>query len=137
MRVSRRSLIVEWGDCDPANIVFNPRYFAWFDASTMNHFNQAGLPKQDMIKRFEVQGYALVDTQAKFYIPSTFGDEITIETEITEFGRSSFNVEHRLMRGDKLAVLGHEKRVLVRKKADGKGLESCPIPAEIISLFQQ
>jgi len=23
---------IEWGDCDPAGIVFYPRYFAYFDA---------------------------------------------------------------------------------------------------------
>ncbi len=25
---------VEWGDCDPAGIVFYPRYFEWFDRCT-------------------------------------------------------------------------------------------------------
>ena len=25
---------IEWGDADPARIVFYPRYFAWFDAGT-------------------------------------------------------------------------------------------------------
>ena len=30
----RRSLTVEWGQCDPAGIVFNPRYFEFFDWST-------------------------------------------------------------------------------------------------------
>ena len=29
-----RHRTIEWGDCDPAGIVFNPRYFEWFDAAT-------------------------------------------------------------------------------------------------------
>ena len=29
-----RALRIEWGDCDPAGIVFYPRYFAMFDHST-------------------------------------------------------------------------------------------------------
>ena len=30
----RRQLTVEWGLCDPAGIVFNSRFFEYFDAST-------------------------------------------------------------------------------------------------------
>lgn len=133
--ISKRMLNVEWGDCDPADIVFYPRYFAWFDASTAHHFNSVGLPKPKLIERFKVVGFPMVDTRAKFHIPSTHGDEVTIETKITEFGKSSFDVEHRLFRQDKLAVEGFEKRVLVRKKSDGTGIESVPVPDEVKSLF--
>lgn len=30
MYVNRRRVTIEWGDCDPAGIVFYPRYFAMF-----------------------------------------------------------------------------------------------------------
>ena len=63
------------------------------------------------------------------------GDEVVTETRITRFGRSSFDVEHRLMRGDVLAVEGFEKRVLVAKSVHGTGLKSCPIPEEVIAIF--
>jgi len=62
---------------------------------------------------------------------------VTIKTRITGFGRSSFEVEHRLLRGEALAVRGIEKRVLVSKKEDGNGIMSCPIPDEIKKLFQE
>ena len=29
-----RTVRIEWGDCDPAGIIFYPRYFEIFDAST-------------------------------------------------------------------------------------------------------
>jgi 4-hydroxybenzoyl-CoA thioesterase len=29
-----RIVRIQWGDCDPAGIIFNPRYFEIFDAST-------------------------------------------------------------------------------------------------------
>src|SRR4249919_2310339 len=32
--VSRKKIHIEWGDCDPAQIVYFPRYFAYFDACT-------------------------------------------------------------------------------------------------------
>jgi len=137
MLISERLQRIEWGDCDPANIVFFPRYFAWFDASTAHHFAAAGLPKTELIGRFGVVGFPMVDTRAQFHVPSTHGDEVRIETCITRFGRSSFDVRHRLYRGDVLAVEGFEKRVLVRKKAGGEGIESCPVPAEVIALFEK
>ena len=34
MLVNSRVVRIEWGDCDPAGIVYYPRYFAFFDAST-------------------------------------------------------------------------------------------------------
>ena len=135
MFTSHRKVIIEWGDCDPADIVFYPRYFAWFDASTANHFKQVGLPKPELIRRFEVIGFPMVDTRASFHIPSSYGDEVTIETRITGFGRSSFTVEHQLLRGDQLAVEGFEKRVLVRSHPDGKGMKSCPVPKEVMEIF--
>ena len=137
MFTSRRRVQIEWGDCDPANIVFYPRYFEWFDASTSHHFAIAGLTKTDLINRYGVIGYPMLETRAQFRAPSTVGDEVTIETAITRFGRSSFDVHHRLLRGDDLAVEGFEKRVLAARSSDGKGIKSFPIPDEIKALFDR
>jgi len=135
MLTSRRTITIDWGDCDPADIVFYPNYFRWFDASTAAHFKAAGLPKPRLIADYGVVGFPMVDTRAKFHIPSKHGDEVVIETAITSFGRSSFTVEHRLLRADKLAVEGFETRVLVAKTEDGTGLRSFAIPDAIKALF--
>jgi 4-hydroxybenzoyl-CoA thioesterase len=42
MFVHRRDVQIQWGDCDPANIVYYPRYFAMFDDSTSIMFEAAG-----------------------------------------------------------------------------------------------
>ena len=135
MLISRREVQVEWGDCDPAGIVFYPRYFAWFDASTAHHFKVAGLPKPELIRRFSVIGFPMVDTRATFHIPSRHGDEVTIETEITAFGRTSMAVAHRLLRAGSLAVEGYEKRVLVTRSEDGSGIRPVQVPNEVKKLF--
>jgi len=133
--VSQRIVKIEWGDCDPADIVFYPNYFRWFDASTAHHFEAAGLPKPELIRRYGVVGFPMVDTSAKFHIPNRHGDEVLIETTITQFGTASFSIEHRLLREGKISVEGFEKRVLVKKTEDGGGITSCPIPEEVKSLF--
>jgi len=136
MLVSRRDVEISWGDCDPADIVYFPNYFRWFDASTAHHFATAGLPKPELIRRYNVVGFPMVDTSAKFHVPSKHGDVVNITTQNTRFGRSSFDLEHRLFRGKTLAVEGFEKRVLVQKKEYGDGIRSFAIPKEVIALFE-
>ena len=138
MMIYTRNARIEWGDCDPAGIVFFPRYFAMFDDSTSDLFAAAGCSKQDLVRVYGLVGIPMVDTRAKFYIPSTHGDVITIETRIEKFSRSSFEVTHRVLKGDALAIEAFETRVLVgRDPADPDKLKSAAIPAEIIEKFMR
>lgn len=132
-------LVVEWGDCDPAGIVYFPRYFAWFDAGTHALFAAAGLKKAAMLEEYGIVGIPLVDARARFIIPSSFGDEVVVETSITAWRRSSFDVQHRLLRGpgnNDLAVEGFETRVWTTRDASSpSGLKSKAIPREVIERF--
>jgi 4-hydroxybenzoyl-CoA thioesterase len=133
MFVNRRKVRIEWGDCDPAGIVYYPRYFAMFDHSTAMLLEAAtGFTKYQMTKKYDFVGFPMVDTGAKFMIPSKFGDDIVIETTISELGTSSFNISHKVWKGDKLAIEAHEKRVWVGKHPeDPARIKSKPIPDEV------
>ena len=100
MFVNKRDVQIQWGDCDPANIVYYPRYFAMFDNSTSIMFEAAGFSKQDIIHKYGLVGIPMVDTRAKFHIPSTHGDWIRIESRIESFKRSSFEVIHNVFKGE-------------------------------------
>lgn len=134
MFVHTRTITIEWGDCDPAGIVFYPRYFAMFDASTAALFAAAlGYNKHEMLKRFDAIGFPMVDTGARFLVPSKYGDVVTIDTTVTRFGRSSFEIRHSLMRGTVLAIEAHEKRVWAARDPENPELiKGVPIPAEVI-----
>jgi 4-hydroxybenzoyl-CoA thioesterase len=134
-----RTVRIEWGDCDPAGIVYFPRYFVLFDNCTAGMFEVIGLRKPQLLKKFDVVGFPLVDVQARFMIPSSFGEDVVIETTIAEWGRSSFKVQHRLLKeGDELAVEATETRVLVAADpARPGGIRSCPIPQELIERFER
>lgn len=137
MLTTRREVTIEWGDCDPAGIVFFPRYFAMFDWSTWTHFARVGLVKQEFVKTYGIVGCPLVDTGSKFMIPSRYGDVVHIDTAITEFRRSSFTVRHRLMRGDALAVEGTEVRVWAAQDPENhERIKATPIPQEVIDRFK-
>ena len=134
--VSRRQILVEWGHCDPAGIVFNPRFFEWFDACTAGLFAHVGLPKPQLIKTYGIVGIPLVESRAKFIRPSKFGDEVTIESMIASFKRSSFDVEHKLFNAGTLAVEASETRVWVGLDPDDPTkIKSQNIPQEVIALF--
>jgi len=136
MLTNRKSIHVEWGDCDPAGIVYYPRYFAYFDNCTAALFEAAGLPKHQMLKSYDIVGIPMVDTRARFFAPSKFGDDIVVESQIAEWHRSSFDVEHKVFRGDVLAVECSETRVwAARSKTDPETIEGHPVPQDVIARF--
>jgi 4-hydroxybenzoyl-CoA thioesterase len=50
---NRKTIQIEWGDCDPAQIVHYPRYLAHFDACTTALFKTtvyAGAPAASSIR---------------------------------------------------------------------------------------
>ena len=138
MLTIRRSLRIQWGDCDPAGIVYFPRYFVFFDVCTGAIFEEVGLPKQALLKQYDIVGIPVVDISAKFMIPSKFGDDVDIVTSIREWKRSSFRVHHRLMKGAELAAEGYETRVWVGQHPEKPGaMKSRPIPRELIDRFRR
>jgi 4-hydroxybenzoyl-CoA thioesterase len=134
--VFSRELRIEWGDCDPAGIVFYPRYLAFFDANTAYLFEAAGLPKRQMLETYALVGLPLVDVQAKFLLPSRFGDRITVASRVRAWRRSSFIVEHRVLRDGELAVQGQESRVWAGADPERPGtIQVQEIPQEVIDRF--
>ncbi len=135
----RRTVRIEWGDCDPAGIVFYPRYFAMFDGATQELFRAAlGKPKIEWAKAYGIIGFPMVDTRAKFIIPSRYGDDIIIESRIGEFRRSSFDVAHTVIRPEGIAIEATETRVWAGPDPSRPaGIKGVPIPADVIAAFNK
>ncbi|WP_417584677.1 acyl-CoA thioesterase [Pelagibacterium sp.] len=124
---------IQFGDCDPAGIVYYPNYFRFFDNATAALLSAAfKMHKREWIARYGIVGIPMVDTGAKFSKPSRFGDVVEIRSDITDLGRSSFGVRHMLFNADELAIHAHEKRVWVgRDPHDGETIKSLPIPDDV------
>jgi 4-hydroxybenzoyl-CoA thioesterase len=138
MLVNKRIVRITWGDCDPAGIVYYPRYFEMFDESTVALFERAlGMTKYQSQKEFDFAGYPMVDTRAKFSIPNRYGDDVEIESTIAEFRRSSFDIQHRMLKNGALSVECSETRVWVgRDPADASKIKAIPIPQAVIDMFK-
>lgn len=139
MLTNRREIEIEFGDCDPAGIVYYPNYFRMFDAATAYLLEAAlGMKKIAWIRRFGILGIPVVDTGATFSKPSRFGDVVTIETSVREFKRTSFVVGHRLFNGGDLAIEAREVRVWAGVDPDNPDrIKSQPIPHEVIAALSR
>ena len=82
MLVNQRVLRIEWGQCDPAGIVFYPQYFTIFDTSTGWLFERTGLSPSVMRRKYGIVGLPIVDVGAKFFLACRFDDEIFVESSL-------------------------------------------------------
>lgn len=138
MLTNSRTVRIEWAHCDPAGIVYYPRYFEMFDTATTALFERAlGMTKIKFTKAYDFLGYPMVDTQARFHIPNRYGDDVVIETTVTAFRRSSFDIAHRMLKDGKLTGECTETRVWAgRDPNDPERIKGVPVPAEVIKKFE-
>ncbi len=136
--LNRRQFTVEWSQCDPAGLVFNSRFFEFFDWGTWMLFEAAlGVRPPDLAGAFGIVGLPLVDASARFIAPAWFGDVVELTSQVSEFRRSSFDVEHRMTVRGALAVEGLETRVWAARDASNPSqIKARPIPADVIARFQ-
>jgi 4-hydroxybenzoyl-CoA thioesterase len=127
---------VEFGDCDPAKIVWFPNFFRWIDAASRNFFIQCGVPTwTEMEKTHGVIGTPLVDTQAKFIQTATYGDTLYIHTSIPEWRTKSFVQAYRVTKDGETIMECREVRIFAGRRDDGS-MRALPIPEDIRRLCE-
>ena len=127
---------VEFGDCDPARIVWFPNFFRWIDAASRNFFVECGVPPWHETERtMGVIGTPLVDTHAKFIKAASYGDVLQIQTSIAEWRGKSFVQRYRVTRGHELVMECDEVRIFAGRREDG-GIRALPIPESIRRLCE-
>ncbi len=99
MTVHEHRIRVYWGHCDPAGIVYFPRFFDMFHEAMESWFSDAlGLPYDDVITRRKI-GFPSVHTEADFSAPTAFGDSVIVELRLEELGRRSLRLGY-VIRGE-------------------------------------
>ncbi len=121
---------VEFGDTDPATIVFYPHFFRWFDASAWRLFAKAGLTLDVLQTEFGLIGLPIAEAKSKFIKPARLGDTLEITTHISEWKRKSFEMVHEARIDGDLIAEGTEIRVCA-KKTDDDEIRATSIPEEI------
>ena len=125
---------VEFGDCDPAAIVWFPNFFRWIDAASRHFFIECGVPPwHELERRIGVIGTPLVDTQARFVKSASYGDVLDIESSVDEWREKSFVQKHRVLRGGELIMECTEVRVFAARR-EGGGIRAVPAPQDVKAL---
>jgi len=127
---------VQFGDCDPAGIVFFPNFSRWMDAASLAFFMQCGVPPwRELVKTRGIVGTPLLEINTKFIKSVTYGERIIIHTHIEEWREKVFIQMHKVMRGDELICEGREVRAFVKRDADNPDrLRAIPVPDDIKAL---
>ncbi len=132
MAASTYTVMVEFGDCDPAQIVFYPNFFRWMDAAAWAFFACNGLPAKYVPAGEGNLGFPLVDARATFRKAARQGDRLEIETQVARWGGKSFDLRHVIRIAGEVAVEGRETRIWgVADPADPAKLRAAAIPAEV------
>lgn len=127
---------VQWGDCDPAGIIFYPTYFRWIDAATWALFASVGYDAKWM--RANHMAMPLVSAECQFLFPAQQGDRCEVRSRIERFGGKSFTVAHDVVRTDGTALAqAKETRVWGRHAAGpGSPMKGEAIPEELKQRFR-
>lgn len=116
---------VGWGDCDPAGIVFYPRFYAWMDTVSHVLAREMGIPREAMIPPGkDLLGFPVVASQAQYVSPARMDDLLEVRTWVARVGRTSLSLRHEIVRiesagGETMIANGREDRVFIAHSPDG------------------
>lgn len=137
-RTTTHRVDVQFGDCDPAGIVFFPNFSRWMDAASLAFFMQCGLPPwRELVQTRGIIGTPLLEINTRFLKAATYGETLVIETSVEEWRHKAFVQHHRVTRGADVICEGREVRAFViRDAAEGGRLRAIPIPEDIRALCE-
>jgi 4-hydroxybenzoyl-CoA thioesterase len=136
MKTTIHTVDVQFGDCDPAGIVFFPNFSRWMDAASLAFFMQCGVPPwRELVKTRGIVGTPLLEINTKFLKSVTYGERIVVHTHIEEWRDKVFIQVHKVLRGDEVVCEGREVRAFVKRDADNPDrLRAIPVPEDIKAL---
>jgi 4-hydroxybenzoyl-CoA thioesterase len=128
---------VEFGDCDPAAIVWFPNFYRWIDAASRHFFVQCGVPRwEETASTLGIIGTPLVDSKASFARTASYGDRLHIAVSVSEWRNKSFVQTYRITRDrtdggePDLIMTCEEVRIFAARRpvTEGGGIRAVPAP---------
>lgn len=123
--VHQKTFAIAWGDMDALGHVNNGRYFDYFQEARIEWLKSLGLDLQ------QPEGPVVVHVAATFLKPLIYPATVTITSSISQLGRSSILMEHKLHQDDTLMTEGISKIVWVNYQKN----KSVPLPLAIRDLY--
>lgn len=100
-----KTIQIEFNHCDPAGIVFYPRYFEMTNSVVENFFaDEIGRSFAQMHNDGMKNGVPTVHIEADFVAPSRLGDKVDFTLVVRKLGGSSVAVEITGRMGDEVRM---------------------------------
>jgi len=100
----RRRIQVEFNHCDPAGIVFYPRYFEMTNSVVENFFADV---LEYPFSRIHIEEHSCIPTvqiEASFVAPSRLGEVLEFTLDVEHIGRSSMRLVQRANAGGQVKL---------------------------------
>lgn len=121
------SMRIRFGHCDPAGIVYTPRFFDIFNVVIEQWYEAAlGLDYYEFIGDRRI-GLGYVNAHADFFSPCMMGDTLDVAVAVERIGNSSFVLVLHAFKDGNEALRGHFTVVTT----DLRKHRSTPIPKDL------
>jgi acyl-CoA thioester hydrolase len=117
---------VQWGEQDPLGHVNHVTYFRWYETGRIAYFLKVGL--MDMHRQERI-GPILASVANDYRRQITYPDTVHIGVRITRIGRSSMDMEHKILSQNDQALAAEGRSTIVI--FDYQTNKSHPVPARI------
>jgi 4-hydroxybenzoyl-CoA thioesterase len=127
--------IVRFAHCDPAGIIFYPRYFDLIHEVKEDWFRDAldwSFAKSIVAMK---KGFPIVRLASEFHAPSRLGEELAIVLSVPQLGRSSIAIDYEVSCGGERRADMHTVVVQV-DLTDGRSQPIADELRERIELFR-
>ena len=104
-------IVITFGDCDPAGIVFYPNFYRFIDRTFHDWLRQWGSHNK-LAESVDSLALGLIDCGASFHHVVRDGDVLQVNLFITEWRRKTFKVEYEAYVNDVLCLTAYEVRGL-------------------------
>ena len=131
--IHRHRLRVRFGDCDPAGIVYFPRYFDWFHQAMETWFDE-GLERPYAEVIASGLGFPAVHTEADYKAPSKLGEDLVVELSVEHVGNASIALDYRVLGAD-LKATGRTVVCVVR--ITDQGVEPTRLDGDLRARIEQ
>ena len=127
---------VQFGDCDPAGIVFFPNFSRWMDEASLAFFMAQGVPPwRELVKSRGIIGTPLLEIHTRFIRPATYGETIHVHTTVEAWAAKTFRHRHVVKRDDTVLCEGTEVRAFcIRDPHNPDRIKAIPVPEDIKAL---
>jgi 4-hydroxybenzoyl-CoA thioesterase len=126
-------ITVRFGDTDPAGLVYYPNIFHYFHIALEEFFAaRCGISYQRLMADERI-GFPTVNTEAEFFVPIVYGDEMDVEIFVSQTGNSSATFQYNARRTSDGTLCARATQIHVAMNLDTR--RPLPIPEKYREAF--